>query len=80
MAEVTYENVLGRLRARITYDIKASDLAREYGVSASYMSQVLKGTKAMNGAMLKSVGVVLSHGYQEIESRAVDPDAQGGET
>ena len=48
--ELNKEQVLNRLRARITYDFKIKDLANEFGVSAAFMSMVLGGKREMQDA------------------------------
>ena len=64
--ELNKEQVLNRLRARITYDFKIKDLANEFGVSAAFMSMVLGGKREMTGPMLDAIGVERHVYYTEL--------------
>lgn len=57
MAEITKDQALDRLRAKISYDKKIKDLAKDFGVSSAFMSCVLSGKKSMTEKMLSAVGV-----------------------
>jgi antitoxin component HigA of HigAB toxin-antitoxin module len=57
MAEITKNQALNRLRAKISYDKKIKDLAKDFGVSSPFMSAVLSGKKSMTEQMLNAVGV-----------------------
>lgn len=66
-AVLTRECVLSLLREKITYDVNITKLAKKYGVSQPFMSDVLKGKKHPNEAMLKSVGVRRIVTYERIK-------------
>lgn len=57
MAQITEEQALNRLRAKIRYGHKIKHLAESFGVSAAFMSTVLAGKKSMTGPMLAKIGV-----------------------
>lgn len=67
MREITQEEALERLRAKVSYDCKIKDLAAQFGVSAAFMSCVLSGKKVMTEPMLESVGVRRRTTYFEVQ-------------
>lgn len=54
---MTEAEALNRFRERVTYGFNQSDLAKEFGVSRSFMSAVLSGQKKMTQTMLASLGL-----------------------
>ena len=64
MTEITKEQALSRLRAKKSYGVTIADLAKEFGVSTSFMSAVLSGQKAMTKPMLAAVGVTRRTVYE----------------
>ena len=58
MQEISEEEALNLLRARVSYGRNITTLAAELGVSQAFMSAVLAGKKRMTDPMLESVGVV----------------------
>lgn len=57
MATLSKEEVLKRLRALITYETTASELARRAGCTHSYMSRVLAGTQPPSQKICDLIGV-----------------------
>lgn len=65
--EITERDALERLRSRIRYEFKATDMAAEFGVSDAFMSAVLAGKKRPTDTMLRSVGIFRRVAYFESE-------------
>lgn len=57
MKEISEQAARDLLRARISYGVRITAIAEEFGVSVSFMSAVLNGKKRMTDKMLKSIGV-----------------------
>ena len=55
--QISEEQVLNRLRAKIGYDTKVKDLADQFEVSAAFMSMVLSGKRPATEPMLDAIGV-----------------------
>lgn len=66
MAYVTEDDARKRLRALVTIDRSQVDIAREVGVSPSFIGSVLHGRKRPTKAILKLVGLAPVHLYQEV--------------
>lgn len=68
MKDANYDEVLGLFRARINVDCNQADLAREFGVTRGFVSQVINqtGGSLMNGDMLKSVGYERVVAYRKV--------------
>lgn len=69
MKEMTYKEVLNLFRARIGVDCRQVDLAREFGVTPGFISQVVNQIKGsvMTADMLKSVGYEKVVTYRRIK-------------
>lgn len=67
MQEITQEQALNRLRAKVGYDKKVKDLAADFSVSAAFMSDVLSGKKGMTEPMLQAIGVTRRVTYETTE-------------
>jgi hypothetical protein len=77
-SEITEEQALNRLRARIAYGRRIKDLADQFQVSIQFMSAVLSGKKKMTEPMLKSIGVRRSIVYIDCpERKTVDCESPG---
>jgi len=69
MKEATYNEVLKLFRGRIGVDCRQIDLAREFGVTPAFISQVVNQVNgsAMTPAMLASVGYEKVVTYRRIK-------------
>ena len=72
MHEITKEQALNRLRDKVSYDKRIKDLARDFEVSAAFMSMVLAGKKPMNANMKQFIGVKTKTCYFLIEDKNTD--------
>lgn len=70
MKEITKQDALDLLRARVAYETRIKDLATEFGVSQAFMGAVLAGQKRMTDPMLASIGVTRKTVY------VIDPAVQ----
>lgn len=74
MREISEQDALERLRARISYGMRIKTLATKFGVSQAFMSMVLAGKKRMTEPMLRSIGVERKVTYLLKESsKAANP-------
>lgn len=67
MQEISEDQVLNRLRAKVSYGKKIKDLADDFGVSAAFMSMVLAGKRPITEPMLKAIGVRRHTVYEAVE-------------
>lgn len=57
MKEITEEQALNRLRAKVSYNVKIKDVAKEFGVSPAFMCSVMAGKDPMTENMQQEIGV-----------------------
>ena len=55
--EVTEAEALAELRAKIGYDYKQLDMARDIGVTKAYICQVLAGKSGLTGKFYDYLGL-----------------------
>ena len=78
MNEITEQDVLSLLRAKVPYGTRIRDLADHFNVSTAFMSAVLLGRKRMTKPMLAAVGVQRKVVYLRCADDA--PTSEGEET
>ena len=69
MNEITEEQALNRLRAKVGYRHGIGAVAKEFKISQPFMSRVLAGKDPMTEPMLKDIGVQrMTKFYDAIEA------------
>lgn len=53
---MTEEELRNIIRAKITWDVNAASLAREWGVSPNYLSDVLHGKRGIGDKLANALG------------------------